>query len=78
MNPSSLCSALQTRSRPQLASATYLTWRALRSLTPGWAYFYSIPFWLMEALGWFMSNIFILGLWEQVIQRLVRSWIIGD
>jgi hypothetical protein len=34
---------------PQVLGAVYLVWRVLRTLNPGSAYFYSIPFWCARA-----------------------------
>ena len=53
-------------------SSLYLVWRALRSLNPGWWYFYSIPFWLVEASVWAMGLIFLYSL-SFVIDRPSRD-----
>ena len=53
-------------------SSLYLVWRALRSLNPGWWYFYSIPFWLVEASVWTMGLIFLYSL-SFVIDRPGRD-----
>ena len=45
---------------------SYVVWRALRSLTPGWGYFYSVPFWLCEFVGFILSNAFVASLWNQI------------
>ncbi len=50
----------------QLLVVGYLIWRALRTLTPGWGYFYSLPLWISEYIMFLMSNIFIMSLWHQI------------
>ena len=47
-------------------SMCYLIWRVLRSLNPGWWYFYSVPFWLFEALGWTLGLCFVFSLYYQI------------
>ena len=47
-------------------SVLYLVWRALRSLKPGWWYFYSIPFWLFEAVSWTLGLCFVYSLYYQI------------
>ena len=42
----------------QVLGCAYLVWRALRTLSPSWAYFYSIPFWLLEFLAYILSFCF--------------------
>lgn len=37
----------------------YLAWRALRTLRPGFYYFYSIPFWLAEFAAYVLSFCFM-------------------
>lgn len=56
-----LLSGMQT-----LAGVCYLAWRALRSLTPKWGYFYSVTIWLCEFCGMTFAELFLLGLWSQV------------
>ena len=53
-------------------SFLYLLWRALRSLNPGWWYFYSVPFYVIELTGWTMGLCFIYSLYYQ-IDRPSRS-----
>lgn len=50
----------------QLTLIVYIFWRALRTLTPGWDYFYSIPIFLIELVFYPFSFIFILGLWYSI------------
>lgn len=50
----------------------YMVWRALRTLTPGYGYIYSIPFWAIEAASFVMSNFFVIGLWY-MIERPERN-----
>jgi hypothetical protein len=47
-------------------SGLYLVWRGLRSLNPGWWYFYSIPFYLIELSGWTLGLCFIYSLYYQI------------
>jgi hypothetical protein len=56
----------------QTAMFIYVTWRALRSLVPGWGYAYAIPFWLCEFAGFIMSNAFVAGLWKQIERPPLR------
>lgn len=46
--------------------AGYVVWRALRTLNPGWNYFFSVPFWLCEFAGFVLSNAFMASLWNQI------------
>eukprot|EP00775_Hariotina_reticulata_P010775 gene10775-10931_t len=50
----------------QAAMAGYIVWRALRTLNPGWSYFFSIPYWLCEFAGFVLSNAFVISLWNQI------------
>jgi hypothetical protein len=50
----------------QLAALAYLGWRALRSLSSGWFYCLSLPFWLAEFLLLGMGSIFVASLWKQI------------
>jgi hypothetical protein len=43
-----------------------MLWRAARSCTGGWLYFYSIPVLLAELAMALLSNLFLLSLWRQV------------
>jgi hypothetical protein len=45
---------------------SYLVWRALRSLSPGWHYFLSVPVWLSELATVAMGHIFVASLWCQI------------
>lgn len=47
-------------------SASYLVWRALRSLNPGWWYFYSSPFWIFEVFSWTLGLCFVYSLYYQI------------
>lgn len=55
-----------------IVSFLYLLWRALRSLNPGWWYFYSIPFFMIELTGWTLGLCFVYSLFYQ-IDRPARS-----
>jgi cellulose synthase/poly-beta-1,6-N-acetylglucosamine synthase-like glycosyltransferase len=55
-----------------IISFLYLLWRALRSLNPGWWYFYSIPFFMIELTGWTLGLVFVYSLFYQ-IDRPSRS-----
>lgn len=55
-----------------IVSFLYLLWRALRSLNPGWWYFYSIPFFMIEVSGWTLGLCFLYSLFYQ-IDRPSRS-----
>ena len=56
----------------QVSMCTYIIWRALRSLTPGWGYAYALPFWLCEFAGFVMSNAFVASLWNQIARPTLR------
>lgn len=49
-----------------ISSTCYLVWRVLRSLNPGYYYFYSMPFWLVEAVGWTLGLCFVYSLFNQI------------
>jgi cellulose synthase/poly-beta-1,6-N-acetylglucosamine synthase-like glycosyltransferase len=49
-----------------VVSVVYLVWRALRSLHPGWWYFYSIPFYMIELVTWTLDLCFVYSLYYQV------------
>lgn len=44
----------------------YLVWRALRSLTPGYGYIFSVTVWVFEFIGMCTSLPFQVGLWKQI------------
>ncbi|KAK9793218.1 hypothetical protein WJX73_003952 [Symbiochloris irregularis] len=50
----------------QVAAYLYLTWRALRSLTPGIGYIYSMTVWVCEFVGITSTLMFLTGLWSQI------------
>jgi len=54
-------------------SFSYLVWRALRSLNPGWWYFYSVPFFMIELTGWTLGLCFIYSLYVILTSAAVRS-----
>jgi cellulose synthase/poly-beta-1,6-N-acetylglucosamine synthase-like glycosyltransferase len=43
-----------------------MIWRALRRLHPGWWFFYSIAFWLVEVVVWTMGLCFVYSLYYQI------------
>jgi hypothetical protein len=48
--------------------AGYIVWRALRTLNPGWSYFFSVPIWACEFAGFVLSNVFVMSLWNQIVR----------
>lgn len=50
----------------QVLGGIYLAWRALRTLRPGYGYFYSVPFWLAEFLAYCLSYCFVASLFYMI------------
>ena len=46
--------------------AAYLVWRSMRTLNPGWMFFYSIPVLLVEVMAWLNGLMFVLNCWNMV------------
>jgi len=52
--------------RHRCALAGYIIWRAMRSLTPGWYYIFSMPVFVMEFVMFALGNCFVLSIWSTI------------